>query len=310
MRAAYTAVILTVAAPIFAALPVIELWALSTRPEGHFEAISQERNQPILVGDVLYYANNHGDVVALQRTQGYALWRQKMAGPVVGALAFGRSKLFVGDLKGNLTSLNSYDGSVSWTFKIESEWLSPPTVIRDKVCASTSAEEVYCLKEKDGAELWHYTHRGDEKMTIRGSASPTVFGDTVFQGFADGYLSALQLSDGKVLWTKKLRTRARFYDVDMPVYVDEKGVLVATFDGNLYLLDRTTGAIQWSFAVGSYGGFLVEADRFYFSGLNGFVYAIDRATGTPIWKTGIESGVGLTPARVGQHIVVATTADP
>ncbi|MBI1859477.1 MAG: PQQ-binding-like beta-propeller repeat protein [Deltaproteobacteria bacterium] len=285
-------------------------WVINTHRENRFEMVAQERTHPLLVGDILYYATSQGEVVALQRQGGYPAWKTSVAGSVNGALAYGRSKLYVGDNVGRLTALNTRDGSVAWTIKITSEWLSPAVIQRDKVCASTSAEEIYCFSEKDGHEIWHYAHRGDEKLTVRGSATPSIYGDMILQGFADGHIAALSLENGSVLWTKKLRTRSRFYDVDMPAYVDDKGVLVATFDGNLYALDRTNGSTQWIFAVGSHSGFLVEGDRFYFAGLNGFFYAMDRSTGSPLWKTSIESGVGLTPVRAGDLIIFATTGDP
>lgn len=293
-----------------ATLSVVENWVIPTHSESRFEPVSQEHNRPIVVGDLLYYATNQGEVVSLQRAEGYALWKISVGAGIHGSFSYGRSKLFVGDASGKLTAINAHDGSISWSKRIAAEWLSPPTVMRDKVCATSSSEDLYCFSERDGTELWHYSHRGDEKMTIRGNSSPTFFGDAVFVGFADGFVAALSHSDGKVLWAKRLRSRARFYDIDMPIFVDERGVLVATFDGNLYSLDRLNGEIQWNFPVGSHGGFLVEADRVFFSGLNGFVYALNRRAGTPIWKAGIESGIGLTPSRVGDHIVVATTADP
>lgn len=298
--------------PLASAAPISVFgdWVIDTHLNSRFEVISQERTRPIIVGEILYYANNQGSVVALQRSGGYPIWNTKMPAPVSGALAYGRSKLYVGDTSGNFTAFNTRDGSRAWSIKIQSEWLSPPTILRDKVCASTSAEEIYCFSERDGHELWHYSHRGDEKLTVRGTASPSIYGDTLYQGFSDGFITALSLDNGSVLWTKKLRTRARFYDVDMQAHVDERGVLVAAFDGTLYSLDRTNGTTQWTFAVGSHSGFLVEGDTFYFSGLNAFFYAMDRNSGTPIWKTPIESGAGLTPVRAGGLIVVATTGDP
>ena len=290
--------------------PVMELWTLDTHSENPFELVSQERTRPMIEGDILFYANNKGDVVAIHRALGFVLWKVNVGSSVNGSLKYGRSKLYVGDSSGYLTALHSRDGSVAWKIKIQSEWLSPVAVQRDKVCASTSAEELYCLNERDGKELWHYSHRGDEKMTIRGTGSPTIYGDVIYQGFADGHLSALSLETGSVIWTKKLKTRSRFYDIDMPLFVDDKGVLVGTFDGNLYYLDRNDGSTIWMFAVGSASGFLVEAERIYFSGLNGFFYAMDRTSGSPIWKTAFDSGVGLTPARVGDLIVFSTTKDP
>lgn len=290
------------------AVGVISHWLFPNpkNPEGE---TTQERTRPIIVGDILYSANLSGMVAAVHRTEGYPFWQKKMAAGVEGALGYGRSKIVVGDLKGNLTVLNARDGSESWKYKIQSEWLSQPAFLREKLFVSSANDELYAFHEATGKELWHFSHRGDEKMTVRGTASPVIYGGDVFQGFSDGSLVALNASNGNVLWTKRLRTKDRFYDVDATPYVDETHVIASTFDGKLYCLDRLTGNTQWIHAVGSYGGFLVEDEKIYFAGLDGNFYALEKKTGQPIWKTSFKGGVGLTAARAGDFFVLTTSAD-
>ena len=288
---------------------VVSQW-LQTPPGKRDFEITQERSRPVLVGDILYAANLSGEVYAIHRTGGYRLWERKFETGIEGALTYGRSKLVVGDLNGNLIALNARDGSDSWRFKISAEWLSPPAISKDRVYAATSNDELYALTEAQGKEIWHYSHRGDEKMTVRGTGGPVVFGSEVYQGFSNGDIVSLSANNGKVLWVKKLRSKERFYDVDMTPVVDEKSVIVGTFDGKLYDLDRLSGSVNWIFPTGSYGGGLIEDNRFYFSGLDGYFYCLDRMHGHLIWKTAFKQGVGLTPARAGEHLVISTSGDP
>lgn len=294
----------------FADAGVISQWVMPTRPGHNWELRPHERTRPVVVGDVLYFANLDGKVFAVHRTDGYVLWEKKLPGAVDGALSYGRSKVFVGDNQGNLVALNARDGSEAWRFKAQAEWLSPPLVVRDKIFAATSSDEIYALSDAGGKELWHYAHRGDEKMTIRGTSSPVHFAGEIFHGFSDGFVASLTAADGKVRWTKKLRSRDRFYDVDSTPYVDETRIIAGTFDGKVYSLDRNNGDIQWVFPAGSYGGFHVEDDRVYFSGLDGNIYALDKGTGAAIWKRGFGRGIGLTPAKAGDFLVVTTSGDP
>lgn len=290
-------------------LEVINQWVQPTVQRRNFET-TQERTLPVIMGDVLYSANLAGEVYAVHRFEGYRLWQRKLEAGVEGALNYGRSKVIVGDLYGNLMALNSRDGSDYWKFKVGAEWLAPPAISRDKVFAVTSNDELYAVSETRGKELWHYSHRGDEKMTLRGMGGPVVFGNEVFQGFSNGDLVALSVNQGKVLWEKKLKSKDRFYDVDMSPYVDEKSVIVGTFDGKVYSLDRTSGSIQWVFPVGSYAGFWVEDNRVYFSGLDKHIYCISQDRGTLIWKTPFEGGVGSTPVKSGDYLIVTTADDP
>lgn len=288
---------------------IISHWLVPNPKKIEFE-MTNERTRPVIVGDLIYSSGLHGYLYSIHRTDGYTLWSKKMEAPVEGSLSYGRSKIVVGDLKGNLLALNARDGSENWRFKIAGEWLAPANVYRDKVIAATSNDEVYAFSEAKGAELWHYSHRGDEKMTVRGTSGPVVYGNDVFQGFSDGHLVCLSLNDGKVIWDKRLKTKTRFYDVDMNVFADETGVVAGTFDGKVYSLDRTTGNTQWIFNVGSYGGFAVDGNKLFFAGLDGNFYALERTSGAVLWKTPFTGGVGTTPALVDEFIVISTSDDP
>ncbi len=288
---------------------IISKWLVPNPTRYQFESTS-ERTKPIVVGDLVYASGIHGNLYTIHRTDGYVLWSKKLEAPVEGSLSYGRSKIVVGDLKGNLVTLNARDGSENWRFKIQGEWLAPANIYRDKVIAATSNDELYAFSEAKGTELWHYAHRGDEKMTVRGTSGPVVTGNFVLQGFSNGHVVCLNLNDGKVLWDKNLKTKSRFYDVDMNVYADDKGVIAGTFDGKVYSMDLSTGNPNWIFPVGSYGGFLVHDGKVIFAGLDGNIYALNRESHAIIWKTPFVGGVGTTPALVDDFVVVSTSDDP
>jgi len=309
MRKLLSTLALLFAAPAFA-LSVVSQWAMPTRFNHPWELRPYERTKPLVVGDILYVANLDGTLLAIHRTQGYVLWQKKLEGPVEGAFVYGRSKIIVGDTHGNLVALYTRDGSEAWRFKISAEWLSPPLVLKDKVFVTSSNDEIYALAENTGKELWHYQHRGDEKMTVRGTAGPAGHGGDVAQGFSDGYVVLLTANEGKVKWSKKLRTKERFYDVDATPYVDEKRVIAATFDGKVYSLDRNTGDTLWSFPAGSYGGFAVLEEKLFFAGLDNQLYSLNINNGSVVWKKSISKGVGLAPVVAGKQLVVTTSNDP
>jgi outer membrane protein assembly factor BamB len=295
---------------------VFSTWVHPLRKEPRFDLLPYERTRPIVLGDIVFSADQQGRVVAIHRTQGYVLWETKMPGGVSGAFAYGRSKLIVGDRQGNLIALNSRDGSESWRFKTQGEWLSPPVIPkgRNLVIAITSTGDLFGIKmdsEHQGEELWHYARRGSDKMTVWGSGGPVLFGDTeVYQGFADGTLVALSAEKGRVLWERTLASRERFKDIDMVPFVDDKRVLAATYDGQVFSVDRVSGDTQWVFPVGAYGGFTVEGNRVFFAGVNHQFYAIDLTTGQPIWTTAYEGGIGSAPLMVRGNLIFPTSSDP
>jgi outer membrane protein assembly factor BamB len=68
--------------------------------------------------------------------------------------------------------------------------------------------------------------------------------------------------------------------------------------------------VNWEFPAGSEGGFLVHKGKIYFSGLDHFFYAVDIATKETLWKTPYEKGVGLTPSRFENLLMIPTSQDP
>jgi outer membrane protein assembly factor BamB len=271
-----------------------------------------EATQPLLKKDILYVADQQGRVLAIQRNLGFVLWETKVPGGVLGALAYGRSKLFVGNRNGDLLALNARDGSESWRFTSASKWLAVPAVSKmyNQVFARTSAGTLYALSETKGDLLWSYPNASDKKMTIWGSGGPTLFRDSeIFQGFDDGTLVALKAENGQLIWQKKLGLNRRFEDVDMSPYVDEERVIAASYDGQLYCLDRLTGNVRWVFPVGSKSGFLVQGERLFFGGVNNHFYALDL-NGKTIWSTPYEGGVALTPLLLKGVLIFPTSSDP
>lgn len=288
---------------------VMNQWTLDTRTRPVTRP--HERTEPLVVGDVLYVANLNGRLLCVHRHKGYILWEKKFEHAIEGALGYGRSKIFVGDSQGNLYALNTRNGSQAWKFTIHSEWLSAPVVKKDRVYIMAGDDNLYVLNAETGKEIWHYSRSGDEKMTIRGTSSPALFGSEVYVGFSDGTLAALSQARGEELWVRQLRRRDRFYDVDMTPLVDQQGVVAATFDGRTLRMNRLTGETLWSFPVGSHSGFVSDGERLYFAGLNKNFYALDLQTGQVIWKTPYSQGVGFKPTRLQNGLLVfATSADP
>jgi outer membrane protein assembly factor BamB len=203
----FAALLFFVGVSAWARVPYGSNWFMPLRTPSAGFVFPYEATQPLLKKDILYVADQQGRVLAIQRNLGFVLWETKVPGGVLGALAYGRSKLFVGNRNGDLLALNARDGSESWRFTSASKWLAVPAVSKmyNQVFARTSAGTLYALSETKGDLLWSYPNASDKKMTIWGSGGPTLFRDSeIFQGFDDGTLVALKAENGQLIWQKKL----------------------------------------------------------------------------------------------------------
>lgn len=98
---------------------------------------------------------------------------------------------------------------------------------------------------------WPTNYRDDFGFDEGPRSCPTIDHDQVFCFGADGTLTALQLSDGKLLWRKDLATELTsakgFFGRSCAPLVTEKSVLIAAGGESACVaaFDRKTGALQW-----------------------------------------------------------------
>ena len=86
------------------------------------------------------------------------------------------------------------DLSRSWTVKLAAP-LTQPVVVGGKVSiVSKDTHTLHVLTEKTGKESWAYTASG------RIDSPPTVYGDLVLFGSADGRVHCLKAEDGALVW--------------------------------------------------------------------------------------------------------------
>jgi outer membrane protein assembly factor BamB len=123
----------------------------------------------------------------------------------------------------------------------------------------------------------------------------------------DGVLRALSIESGKILWKRRIGTRA----ATSPAIDPERGVLVVTTmsPGYVNALSMKTGHVRWRFYTGRAEPSPVVRDGVaYFAAANGNVYALDLDTRRPRWV--FHGGVKITssPALVGDRLYVGDYA--
>lgn len=143
--------------------------------------------------------------------------------------------------------------------------------------------------------LWRFQTQGP----IRGPAA--VSGDRIFFGSADGFVYAVEKSDGALAW--KFETGGA---VVAGTGVSESMVYVSSRDGAVYALDRASGELRWKFAmeplvpVDTEWEFfaaapVVAGGRALVGSGDGHLYALDADTGELAWKFKTNGRVRATP---------------
>jgi outer membrane protein assembly factor BamB len=97
-----------------------------------------------------------------------------------------------------------------WQSKLGGE-LTQPVAARDTIyVADKNGQTLYALNVRNGSQRWHYPAAG------RVDSAPTILGNMVLFGCADGYVYCLRATDGALAW------RFRAAPVERLIVVDER----------------------------------------------------------------------------------------
>jgi outer membrane protein assembly factor BamB len=268
-------------------------WVRTTLKEENFNYRHSERTAPVTQGETLYGGNGLDSFVAVKKTSGRILWRKSLAHGLESGSAIEGNMIYFGASDGQFYGLNREDGKVVWTFPTRVETLATPLVDNGIVYFLSGNNIVYALDGKTGKQLWFYNRGEASSLSIRGGSRPTLYKGTLYVGFSDGFLGALNAKDGSLVWERKLNSNMKFVDVDATPVVDEANIWVSSFDGALYCLSRTDGQIQWRLEDGGATQVTIEGNKLYYSSNSQNVYALEKKTGVQIWKYSYDDKLGV-----------------
>lgn len=200
---------------------------------------------------------------------------------------------------GYSTSKAPNTNNTRWTFEVNTQWITGPSVANGRMFSGAANGKVYALNESNGALLWTYATAGPTTI-------PAINGGAVFAPSNDNTLYALNESTGALMWSFALGG-----DVLPPVVVDGM-VFTGTgrsweVNGRLYALNKTNGNLIWNYS--SSDGFCspAVADSMVFSADcdGGRIYAFDEFTGSIRWTYTIGTYVDDAPSVANGVVYIA-----
>src|SRR5215217_5873381 len=223
---------------------------------------------PIVVGDRLFVTRNDGEVVALNRLTGKAVWRRDMGYLAASSPAYGEKKIVVTILErskggaGRVAALWAKTGKVAWSKPLASRSESSPMIVDHHVYFGTENGDVYSMRLNDGGSVQWKFHAGG---AVKGGLA--LSDGKLYFGTYGGQVYALGQRSGKQVWH------------------------TGNTDGSMYSFSQETGKLAWRRGTGSYvyaspavaqvpGG----KPTVYFGSYDGTFYALDARTGTTRWS--------------------------
>ena len=275
---------------------------------------------PAFADSVVYAADRHGMVKAINADDGKEVWSISLAEKsgwfstrpalLSGGLTVAGGHVYVGSEKAQVYALNTNDGSQAWQTTAAGEVLSRPVVSDGLVLVHTSNGQLQALNESDGAVKWT-VNLDMPALSLRGESAPAPAFGAAIVGGDNGRVSAVMLKEGQMIWQQRISQATgateidRLSDVDTTPVVVNGVVYTLAYNGNLTALDLRSGQIMWKRELGSVNDFIVDGNRIYLVDQTDRVLALTTDGGVTLWTQSDLLHRNLTsPALYNGSIVV------
>lgn len=261
--------------PILADISLAEGKLIISDSDLYTHCISTQ-GQPVWKRSIINSFMKNGERILTDQIAGGAYYQSNPTA-VDGTVYFGTPSRFV-------YAIDSETGKEKWKFELGGSVSGAPTYDNGRIFIGQQGaeEEFYCLDATTGREIWN-----QKTGWVWGSA--TVSDGMVFVPCIDGYIMALDASNGHMIW------RHRFnMSVCSEPCVEGDQVIFGSWDNYMIAFDKKTGRVNWQFqGGGTDSGVSIIAD--------GRIYSknkcIDARTGKLIWEFRDGNSVfNVTPA--------------
>jgi outer membrane protein assembly factor BamB len=184
---------------------------------------------PVAAGNQIIFATLSGQIHSFDAGTGKSVWMHESGSPVSGAPVIRGNDLYFATLNGRAHRLNAKTGALTASFQLEGI-AGTPVIVGDSLLI---------LHGKDAQDLWltsldlNLNRIKWQQKNNWCSLRPHPWRDAALIGNTRGEIVAVNLSDGAILWSVKLRGPIRgLSSADDKLYVStQRGMIFAASAG-------------------------------------------------------------------------------
>ena len=265
---------------------VKKIWSSKVGAKSEFLRVAL---RPASDGSRIYAASYDGNVTAFDPESGSQVWRSELDIELTAGPGVGEGYLVVVAKDGFAVLLNASTGEEMWRADIAGESLAKPLIKDDSVIIQTIDNRLQALSVFDGRNRWSIVQTSPA-LTMRGSSSPVIVGNTVIAGFDSGRLVSAQIDTGTIAWESLLsppKGRSdldRLADIDGSMAVVGQDLYAAGYNGRLAAIASESGQILWNREISSYEGVAADWTSLYTVRDDGEIVALGRQNGNESWR--------------------------
>jgi outer membrane protein assembly factor BamB len=265
---------------------VKKIWSSTVGAKSEFLRVAL---RPASDGSRIYAASYDGNVMAFDPESGSQVWRSELDIELTAGPGVGEGYLVVVAKDGFAVLLNASTGEEMWRADIAGESLAKPLIKDDSVIIQTIDNRLQALSVFDGRNRWSIVQTSPA-LTMRGSSSPVIVGNTVIAGFDSGRLVSAQIDTGTIAWESLLsppKGRSdldRLSDIDGSMAVVGQDLYASGYNGRLAAIASESGQILWNREISSYEGVAADWTSLYTVRDDGEIVALGRQNGNESWR--------------------------
>ncbi len=204
-------------------------WTYKTNPE---ERAGLEAS-PVIAGSVVYVADNHGVLHAVDLKTGKAKWTFRTDDGFATSPLITGGKVMLGDMTGIFYCVSAETGKKVWTVDAEAGMHSSPNLWSDRVVFGTDASDILCVS-LDGKALWK------AKAGDRVNAAPAIGNGLAYFSGCDAHLRAFDVKSGQEQFAVELGAVAPGSAV-----LTGKSAIIGTDQGRVVCIDIENQKPLW-----------------------------------------------------------------
>jgi outer membrane protein assembly factor BamB len=270
------------------------------------------------------------------------LWTVDLGGDIESSAAIVGTTVFVGSKKGELVSLNLYDGRIWWRFKVDEVGESSPAYNGQDglVYIGDLNGWINAVRAKDGVKVWAFKTGSEIK------SSPVYDNGRVLIGSYDEHLYCLNARTGQLLWKYKtngpvhatpavvngiayvtgcdevfrgvrMNDGKEIFRVPSGAYIGASPAIVGqfayygTFNNDVFAIDLTNRKVAWRYAPQDrqfpfYSSAAVANGRVVLGGRDKRVHCLNMSDGKQLWTFTTRARVESSPAIANGRVYVGS----
>ncbi len=218
-----------------------------------------------------------------------------------GGLSYFDEQLIFVDGYGQIISINTISGDITWRRSIDFPILSSPLIYRGNIYFVSADNRIFSVDFDSGEIMWTFQTLVESKKSIF-TASPVAFENIIIVPFSNGELIAFKYDNGQPIWsdiTSKISVISNFdiKDITANPVVSSNNIFSLSTNGKFLSINIMNGKRNWISDISGKNTPLITGGQVYLLSNESKLICLDKKTGEIYWIRQLEKFKGKEKAK-------------